>query len=229
MIKTVTGRNILIVEDNKSFAAEVAAYFRNRQNEVFCAETLKDAEAVIAANQLDAIFLDVILPDGDGINFLSKHEKLPPVIVVTTLGTDFNVVEGLTAGATDYVVKPCSPEVLEARLSLRLLPKPEAVISVNGIRIDLSERTATYDGKPLSLTGSEFNILYFFITHAGVFYTAAEIYEKVWHAQSLNTTTVKYHVSNLRKKMLNASKSCADLIMTEFGKGYAFKGGENEN
>lgn len=227
-MKTVTGRDILIVEDNTKIAEEYAQYFRSRLNNVFTAKTLEEAEKIIAEKVLDAILLDVILPDGDGLDLLSRHEKLPPVIVVSTLGTDLDVVDGLAAGAVDYVIKPCSPEVLEARLSLRLLPKPEATICAQGITVDICERTATYGGKFIPLTGSEFNVLYFFITHIGTFFTAAQIYENVWNAPSLKTTTIKYHISNLRQKLLAVTGKNA--IVTAFGKGYAmFKEDENES
>lgn len=228
MIKSVMGRNILIVEDNVDIANEFADYFRNRNNVVFTADTLAQAEQIISTQRLDAILLDVILPDGDGLDLLGKHESLPPVIVVTTLGTDYDIVDGLSAGAADYVVKPCSPEVLEARLSLRLLPKPEATITVRGITVDISERTATYGGKAIPLTGSEFNILHFFMTNTDAYFTAPEIYEKIWHAPSLKTTTIKYHISNLRQKLLAVTGK--NTIVTGFGKGYAlFKEGENES
>ena len=64
--------------------------------------------------------------------------------------------------------------------------------------------------------------------NAGIFYTANEIYEKVWKMPYLNTTTIKAHLSNLRKKMLAVGSECANLIITEFGKGYAFTGSGNE-
>ncbi len=220
MVKPVTGRKILIVEDNRAVSEEFASYFGKRQNAVFCAETLKEAGRIINSQVLDAIILDVILPDGDGLDLFTRYPKLPPVIIMTTLGTDCDVLEGFSAGAADYVIKPCVPEVLEARLSLRLLSKSAAVVSLHGLSADVTERTATYNGKALALTGSEFNVLYFFLTHADTFFTASEIYENVWHAPSLKTTTIKYHISNLRQKLLTVAGK--PMIITEFGKGYAF-------
>ncbi len=225
MIKTITDRKILIVEDNTQIMAELLTYFSKRENIVFCAGTLKEARHIIETELLDAIILDIILPDGDGLDLLTEYRKLPPVVIMTTLGTDYDVLDGLSAGAADYVVKPCSSEVLEARLSLRLFPKPNSVVSIRGITVDITERVASYKDNPFSLTGSEFNILYFFMTHTDTFFTAAEIYENVWRAPSLKTTTIKYHISNLRQKLIAVTGK--NMILTEFGKGYAFMSGGN--
>lgn len=113
-------------------------------------------------------------------------------------------------------------------MSLRLLPEKEAYISAHKLTLNSRNRTATYDNKPLELTSSEFNILLFLMSNAGTYYTANEIYEKVWKMPHLNTGTIKMHLSNLRRKMRSVAKECADLILTEFGKGYAFKGDKNE-
>ncbi len=220
MLKNVKDRKILIIEDDVDQSYVFAEYFRAGGNFVLTALTLKEAFRLIAENEFDAIILDIIMPDGEGLEVFSKFERLPPVIIVTTLGTDFDILEGFAAGAADYVCKPCSPQVLEARLALRLLPKQEAVISSYGLTLSVAERTAKYDGVALPLTGSEFNILHFFMTNPGVFFSASEIYEKIWQAPSLKTTTIKYHISNLRQKLLAATKS--NMIITEFGKGYAF-------
>ena len=166
------------------------------------------------------MLLDVILPDGSGLKLLERAGDTP-VIILSDLGSDGNVLEGFSAGAADYVV-------IEARMSLRLLPRANAQISSYGLVLDLAKRTAVYNKRQLDLTSSEFNILMFLMQNAGKFFTAAEIYEQVWKMPYLNTTTIKAHLSNLRKKMLAASKSCAELILTEFGKGYAFTGDNNE-
>lgn len=226
MKNIVTNRKILIVEDDVGWANTLVAYFSERGNTVFVAQTLKETFRLVAANVFDAIVLDIILPDGEGLDVFEEFSNLPPVVIVTTLGTDSDVLEGFAVGAADYVVKPCSPQVLEARLALRLLPKQDALISRSGLTLNVAERTAKHNGVALSLTSSEFNILHFFITNPGKFFSAAEIYEKVWHAPSLKTTTIKYHISNLRQKLLAVTQN--NLIVTEFGKGYAFASEDNK-
>lgn len=226
MLKGVTGRNILFVDDNESLCRAQAEYFRKRGNTAEEAATLASAKRLLSEQNFDAVILDLLLPDGEGLELFESVKKLPPVIIQTTLGNEYDVLDGFSAGAVDYVVKPCSPQLLEARLALRLLPKPEAVIRIHGLTVDVNERTVVYNGKPIPLTGSEFNILHLFLTSAGTFFTASEIYEKVWELPSLKSTSVKYHISNLRQKLLAATGK--HLILTEFGKGYAFLPEENK-
>lgn len=219
-------KNILIVEDNDALAEQLIKYFSVMNTVTHC-KKLSDAIKCVLGNEYDAVLLDVILPDGNGLK-LFDYIGQTPVVILSDLGADSNLIDGFTAGAADYIVKPCSPQLVEIRMSLRLLPDNKANISSHGLTLNLAKRTAAYNKKPLELTSSEFNILMFLMQNAGNFYTANEIYEQVWKMPHLNTTTIKSHLSNLRKKMLATSKECADLILTEFGKGYAFTGGENE-
>ena len=173
----------------------------------------------------DVVLLDLILPDGNGIELLEQLGKTP-VVILSDLGSDLNIIEGFSAGAADYIVKPCSPQVIEARMALRLLPDASSKLCLHGLSLNIANRTAVFNDAPLDLTSSEFNILMFLMQNAGEFFTANAIYEKVWKMPHLNSMTIKTHISNLRKKMFSVSKECADLILTEFGKGYAFIGGK---
>lgn len=219
-------KNILIVEDDDGLRNSLAAHF-SVANRVCACSDLKTATSALKEKRFDIVLLDLILPDGSGLKLMEVTGS-SPVIILSDLGADDNILDGFSAGAVDYIVKPSSFEIIEARMALRLLPDHRANVSAQGLTVSLSKRTAVYNGVPLELTSSEFNILSFLMQNEGKFFTAAEIYDKVWKMPNLNTTTVKAHLSNLRKKMLAASKGCADLIITEFGKGYAFSGGGND-
>lgn len=221
-MNTVECKNVLIIEDSDSLRESLCNYF-SAKNTVTACGNLKEAIAAANANEYDIVILDLILPDGDGKKVLSYLGKTP-VIILSDLGSDEDIIGGLSAGATDYIVKPCSPQVLEAKMALRLLPAKKAAISSGGLTLNVNTRTVFYGGQPLGLTSSEFNILAFLMQNAGNFYTANEIYEKVWKMPHLNTETIKKHLSNLRKKMLAVSDSCAALLITKFGNGYAFVG-----
>lgn len=223
MIKNIEYKSILIVEDNIQLNKSLADYFSQKNNVVSC-ETLLEAIHALKDKEFDIILLDVILPDGSGLKVF-EYSKATPVVILSDLGSDDNLLDGFSAGALDYIVKPASIEIIEARMSLRLLPESKGSLSSHKLVIDMTKRTAKYENIYLNLTSSEFNILMFLMQNAGTFFTASEIYEKIWKMPYLNTTTIKTLLSNLRKKMMSVSKSCADLIITEFGKGYAFIGG----
>lgn len=217
-------KNILIVEDGDKLRALLTEYFSAR-NTVTACSTLKSAIVACLERKYDIVLLDLILPDGDGKNLI-EYLKETPVVILSDLGTDENVISGLSAGAVDYIVKPASIPLIETRMALRLLPTGKAVLTLGGLTLNVKSRTAVYRNTKLYLTSSEFNILMFLMQNAGNFYTANEIYEKVWKMPHLNTETIKKHLSNLRKKMLAVSDECAALLVTKFGNGYAFVGGD---
>ena len=219
-------KNVLIVEDGDRLRESLAAYFSAKNNVTAC-RNLKEARAAANGKEYDIVLLDLILPDGNGkelINFIGQT----PVVILSDLGTDENVIDGISAGAADYIVKPASIPLIEARMALRLLPASKAELSSGGLTLNVNSRTAVYENAKLELTSSEFNILMFLMQNAGNFYTANEIYEKIWQMPHLNTETIKKHISNLRKKMFAVSEECASLIISEYGKGYAFVGGNHE-
>lgn len=217
-------KNVLIVEDNDGLRQNLAEYFSAR-NEVTACKNLKEAVAAVNENEFDIVLLDLILPDGNGKELLNLLGHTP-VVILSDLGTDENLIDGLNAGATDYIVKPASIPLIETRMAIRLLPNNKASLTLGGLTLNASRRTAEYKNTSLELTSSEFNILMFLMQHAGNFYTANEIYEQVWKMPHLNTETIKKHLSNLRKKMLAVSDNCAALLATKFGSGYAFVGGD---
>ncbi len=219
-------KNILIVEDGDKLRNSLTEYF-SAMNKVTACPTLKSAISACAENEYDITLLDLILPDGNGIELL-RYLRRTPVIILSDLGTDENVIDGLSAGAADYIVKPCSPQVIEAKMSLRLLPNGKANLSSGGLTLNVQSRTAVYKNTVLDFTSSEFNILTFLMQNAGVYFNSNEIYEQVWKMPHLNTETIKKHLSNLRKKLLAVSDECAALLTTKFGKGYAFIGGKND-
>ena len=219
-------RKLLIIEDNIEELNELSTYF-SMKNQVYTATTLAEGIELAKNNTYDGIILDLILPDGNGMSLFNSVHNLPPVVILSNIASEESMMEGFTQGALDYVVKPCSPILLEMRLSLRLLPMQKAIITANGLTVNAVKRTCTFQDKTIALTSSEFNILLFLITHAGQYFLPSEIYENVWKMKSLNTTTIKRHISTLRIKLTNACGN-VKMIHTEFGKGYCFTGEEQQ-
>ena len=222
-MKTVENRNILVVEDNDALRVKIYDYFSPKNN-VFLAKNLKEARIYLDENIFSVIILDLVLPDGSGFSLLEYSSLSSPVIILSDLNSDENILHGLDYGVADYIVKPVSMEVLEAKIALRLLPEKESLLCLHGMKVDVAKRTAFFKGIPIELTSSEFNILAFLMRHAGCVYAANDLYESIWHMPHLNTQTIRIHLHNLRKKLLLVSPECGSLIMTEFGKGYFFRG-----
>lgn len=216
----VTKRVLLFVEDDDSLLQQMKEYFINLDNEVYTATSLEEAKKAVQSIAFDAIVLDVVLPDGSGLELL-KDTQLPPVIILSDLSDEKNILEGFENGIVDYIVKPCSMLLLKTRLSLRLLPIEKSVIECRGIKLNIRYRSVFYQQKEIHLTSSEFNILHFLMTHPNQFFLAYEIYEQVWKSKSLNTTTIKRHLSTLRRKMIEVEPK-KTFILTQFGNGYAF-------
>ena len=108
---------------------------------------------------------------------------------------------------------------MAARIERRLCP-PDRTFTGHGITLNTTMRTAVYDGKPIGLTSSEFNILCFLMAHPGEFFSADTLYERVWKSPSMQTSVVRFHISNLKRALFSVTGE--NLILTEFGAGYAF-------
>ncbi len=225
MINRVNGRNLLIVDDDSELTSVLKAYFISTGNSVTVAEDIEHAVKHLKNDIFDVIILDIMLPDGESTSLLAKKRNLPPVIILSVLADESNMMECFSLGAQDYVVKPCSPELLEMRIALRLLPRSMRILEIHGLCIDSRERTLFFNGNAISLTGSEFNILWFLMSNAGRFFTSNEIFENIWGENSLEQTSIKFHISNLRRKLITHTGK--QLILTKFGQGYTFTTEEN--
>lgn len=220
---TVCERNLLFVEDDETLKREMVAHF-SMQNTVFTASDVEEAvDLLTKKGDIDAVILDLVLKNSMGLELFKAFPALPPVIILSSLDGEDVIFTGLTSGAADYVVKPCSMRLLEAHIAMRLLPKADAVETFGAFSINANTRDVKYKNMPISLTPSEFNILFFLVKNRGRYFTASEIYENIWCAPSLHTTTIRTHLSSLRRK-LKAAMPESDVIRTEFNKGYCFTG-----
>lgn len=220
---TVCGRKLLFIEDDEKLKRKMIEHF-SLQNTVFTASDVEEAVNLLENNgNFDAVILDLILKNSMGMDLFNAFPALPPVIILSALDGEDSIFTGLTSGAADYVVKPCSMRLLEAHIALRLLPKTDAAESFGDFSINANTRLVKYKNMTISLTPSEFNILFFLVKNRGRYFTADEIYEKIWCAPSMHTTTIRAHLSSLRRK-LKAAIPAGDMIRTEFNRGYCFTG-----
>lgn len=207
-------RKILIIDPD----AEGLCDFLSRCGSICRAvKTFKEGRAALSEESFDLVICELSLADGNAAEL--SGAVMPPVVIYSAENSDDSVVDALSRGAVDYIFKPCSPRVLAARIGHKLPPRTQTIRS-HGLALDMGMRVATYCGQPVKLTSSEFHILCFLMTHPGKFFSADTIYEKVWNASSMQTSVVRFHISNLKKTLLSVTGQ--NLILTEFGAGYAF-------
>jgi DNA-binding response OmpR family regulator len=170
--------------------------------------------------------LDVMMPGPDGLALCrvlrERGGYAVPVILLTALGEEDDRIAGLEAGADDYLVKPFSPRELALRVRSVLRRAPSSsgsakpvVVTVGNLTVSAASRSATIGGRPISLTNREFDLLLFFLTHAGVVFTREELLKLVWQWDFGDLSTVTVHVKRLRSKLGTEHR-----VQTVWGRGY---------
>lgn len=215
---------ILLVEDDRRVAAALSSALTRRGYEVEHAATVA---AALAAAPCDLVLLDLTLPDGDGTDLcreLRRRSTQLGIIAVTARGEERDRVLGLRLGADDYVVKPFSMVELQARIEALLRraahTAPErSQIEAGTVRIDVAARAVTVDGRPVSLTRKEFDILVSLARQPGVVVPRDRILLDVWGTIWADGHTVEVHVGSLRGKLGDPR-----LVETVRGVGYRLRG-----
>ncbi len=208
---------IAVVEDEPDIAQLVSSHL---QKEGFKVDRFPNAESFLRSlskHRPDLILLDLMLPDANGLEIcktLRKDEgsKAIPIIIVTAKGEETDKIVGLELGADDYVTKPFSLKELTARIKA-VLRRPTAEpaskqIEIGGaLVIDLTKHHVSYQGNPIDLTSTEFNILSFLASKKGWVFTRDQILDGLWgHDKIVLDRTIDVHIKNLREKLGEASR-----------------------
>ena len=217
-------KRILLVEDNEQIMQGNERMLKRRGYEVITALTLAQARIAICAQMPDLFVLDIMLPDGSGLDFMAELRKYSqtPILLLTGLTTPEYIVRGLTAGGDDYLAKPYDFGVLLARVEalLRRAQQVPEYIHKGRLRLDVTADVATLDGDDLLLSQKEFSLLLIFLQNEERFISAEYLYEKVWkQAMAGNSNTLKTTINRLREKI----KSSGYRIAWSRGEGYCFE------
>lgn len=204
----MSGKLILLVEDNQQIMRGNERMLTRRGYGVVTALTLLEARKALEVRMPDLIVLDIMLPDGSGLDFMSglrRHSKLP-ILLLTGLTTPEDVVRGLTAGGDDYLAKPYDFGVFLARVEA-LLRRAEQIpekLTRGRLSLDVAAGVAALDGTDLLLTQKEFALLLIFTQNVERFISAEYLYEKVWsQPMAGDSQALKKTIHNLRKKLEN--------------------------
>lgn len=224
--KTMRKTRILVVEDETDLLQVSRNFLTGQGYEVFGAESLGEARRLLWEYPPDLVLLDVLLPDGSGYDFCReiRQTALTPVIFLTCLGADENVVTGLEGGGDDYIVKPYPLAVLQARIAAALRRRGAASgeISLPPLHINLTAGTVKLAGEEIVLTRREFQLLVYLVENRGLELSQSQIYAAVWNAPPETMgNTVRMHISRLRQKLRLDEGSSFELSSTS-AQGYIF-------
>ena len=201
--------NILIVEDDRQTASFIQKGLVEAGYVVDHAANGEDGLHLALTGNYDALIVDRMLPKRDGLSLI-QHLRATgmqtPVLILSALGEVDNRVDGLRAGGDDYLVKPYAFSELLARLQAllrRVQPQQEqTLLKVRDLEMDLLKRRVTRAGTVISLQPREFNLLEYFMRHAGQVVTRTMLLEKVWDYHfDPQTNVIDVHVSRLRSKV----------------------------
>lgn len=227
--------NILIVEDDTDIQQLVSFYLIKSGFNASCADSGEQGLSLLARETVHCVLLDIMLPGMDGIEVCGNIRSMNgpvstvPVIMLTARGEDEDIVNGLEAGADDYISKPFSPKVLISRIKAVLRRRDgvhahgeeEIRLHSDGITLDLASHQAWHDGDMMELTLSEFRILALLMERPGRVYSRNQIIESVrGYGYSVTPRSVDVQVHGIRRKLGRDSQ----LVETVRGLGYRFGG-----
>ena len=219
---------ILIVEDDEAIRIALEEKLKSEGYHILTARDGEEARERLADDPPDLLLLDLMLPKLDGISVLRWLRRLRPelpVLIVSAKGKEEEKVEGLKAGADDYLAKPFGTRELAARIEalLRRAQGPEGVVEFGEVKVDFKKRKVLRKGKEVSLSRTELEILLFLLRNRGRILTRQEILDAVWGYNAGSTErAVDYHVVHLRRK-LEKDPSKPSHIITRHGLGYEFR------
>ncbi|MDE6916771.1 MAG: VanR-ABDEGLN family response regulator transcription factor [Lachnospiraceae bacterium] len=231
---------ILVVDDEKEIADLLEVYLKNDGYLVYKFYSGTDALRCIKETELDLAILDIMLPDVDGFQICQKiREKFfYPVIMLTAKVEDGDKIMGLTIGADDYITKPFNPLEVVARVKTQLrrytrynvgtecarkTAAKQGGIDIRGLHISRDNHKCQLNGKILTLTPTEFDILWYLCSRRGTVVPSEELFEAVWGEKYLdNNNTVMTHIARLREKMREPARR-PKYIKTIWGVGYTIE------
>jgi two-component system KDP operon response regulator KdpE len=221
---------VLVVDDEPQIVRALKVVLREAGFEVLAAETAAQALDVAAVRAPEAAIVDLVLPDGDGVEVtrtLREWSEMP-ILVLSAVGEEDQKVRALEAGADDYITKPFGTRELVARLhaALRRTAQPgdEPAVTVDGLEIDLAAHVVRRDAEPVHLTPTEFELLRVLVRNRGRLMTHRALLAEVWGPQYVeDIQPLRTHIARLRAKIEPANAGAPRYIVTDPGVGYRFQ------
>ncbi|MDM8358624.1 response regulator [Pandoraea communis] len=215
---------VLLIEDEPWLGEAVRDQIEKDGHPTDFVTNLAEARRHLTAANYDLVLLDLLLPDGRGLDFLRQLRasgSTVPVIILTALDQVSNRIDGLNAGADDYLVKPFDLSELSARVSAvsrRYSGNPNPLVNLGELRIDTAGRSVMRGAARIDLTASEWALLEALIQHPGMIVSRSRLEDRLYSfSEEIGSNAIEVHMSRLRKKL------GADVIETLRGLGYRLK------
>lgn len=215
---------ILIVEDEPRLAQLIADYLQHAHFETEQTDSAQTAIALAQSGRFDAMLLDLMLPDGDGMDVcktIRKHSALP-ILMVTAKVDEVDRLLGLELGADDYICKPFSPREVVARVKAVLRrAHPESAPQELSLKLDQERFEACIGNQRISLTAIEFALLQTLARHPGRIWSRDHLMDEIYQDHRVvSDRTIDSHIRKLRKKLSEHSDDAHDWIGSVYGVGY---------
>jgi two-component system, OmpR family, KDP operon response regulator KdpE len=226
---SATPPRVLVVDDEPHIVRGLKIVLRSAGYAVEAAESKAEALAALASRPPDALVLDLVLPDGQGVEICEQVRRWSglPILVLSAVGDEREKVRALDAGADDYVTKPFGTEELLARLRALMRRSTEAAgsprLRIGDLVIDLADRRVERSGREVHLTPIEFDLLRVLAQHQGRLVMHRQLLREVWGPEyARETHYLRVHVAHIRAK-LEADPSRPEYVITEPGVGYRLR------
>jgi two-component system KDP operon response regulator KdpE len=222
--------SILIIEDEPGVRMFMHATLAATGLRIIDAASLVDGKRVLGELRPTVVLLDLALPDGDGLTLLRelRRSSRTPVIVLSARDREYDRIAALDAGADDYLLKPFDPRELRSRVDLAIgracsTAPAGSMLEVGPFRIDESSGSVTVEGRPISLTRVELQLLVVFARQPGKVITYRELIREVWGGESVEQADeVRVHVAALRRK-IERDPARPRWLVAEAGAGYRLR------
>ena len=218
-------KTVMIADDEQRIRKLISDFLQREGYTVVEADNGQSALALLAAEKIDLVILDVMMPEPDGLTVCREIRKKSsvPIIMLTARSEELDQLFAFELGVDEYVTKPFSPKVLTARVNalFRRLESEKAVErSSNGLNIDTDSRLVSLDAAPLELSPKEYDLLAFLFENRGKALSRQQILNQVWNFDYYgDLRTVDTHINRLRSKLGDS----ASLVQTIRGYGYRFE------
>ena len=218
-------KTVMIADDEQRIRKLISDFLQREGYTVVEADNGQSALALLAAEKIDLVILDVMMPEPDGLTVCREIRKKSsvPIIMLTARSEELDQLFAFELGADEYVTKPFSPKVLTARVNAlfrRLESEKTVERSSTGLNIDTDSRLVSLDAVPLELSPKEYDLLAFLFENRGKALSRQQILNQVWNFDYYgDLRTVDTHINRLRSKLGDS----ASLVQTIRGYGYRFE------